>query len=76
MGVISVLDDAAFQAAFVAVGYLIRSDAERRIPFVNARPTTRELVRELESEERPVRARALGRELEVIARHLEERRLA
>ena len=70
----SVLDDPAFQSAFLAVGHLLGAP---KGPFPEV-PSTHaiELASALAAGDRAVRASALARELERIARRLEERRVA
>lgn len=73
----SVVDDPAFQRAFLAVAHLLGArDSAPLSAFQRPSAAANELARELSSEERAVRARALGRELEGVARRLAERRLA
>jgi hypothetical protein len=73
----SVLDDPAFQSAFLAVAHLIGARDARPVGALrNPAPPALALDGDLGSMDRTVRAGALGRALERIARKLEERRLA
>jgi hypothetical protein len=73
----SVIDDPAFQSAYLAVAHLIGSrDAKPMSALRSPDPATLALDGDLGSADRTVRASALGRALERIARKLEERRLA
>jgi hypothetical protein len=73
----SVLDDPAFQSAFLAVAHLIGSrDVKPVNALRNPDPAALALDGDLGSTDRAARAAALGRALERIARKLEERRLA
>lgn len=70
-----VLDDPAFQRAFLAVSHLL-GGAGRSAASAELDLAARELSSQLESADRATRATALARELERIARALDERRLA
>jgi hypothetical protein len=73
----SVLDDPAFQSAFLAVAHLIGSRSAKPMDALSRPdPAALALDGDLGSTDRAVRAGALGRALERIARKLEERRLA
>lgn len=70
----SVLDDPAFQSAFIAVAHLVGAP---QAPLPGAPSThTVELAAALESPDRAVRASALARELQQLARRLQDRRVA
>jgi hypothetical protein len=72
----SVVDEPAFQCAFLAIGYLAAGSADRLESFTTPSPAAVGLAEELAHADRSVRARGLARELEQITRHLEARRLA
>lgn len=68
------LDDPAFQSAFLAVRHLLGA-SKSTLPGVPSAHAV-ELATALAAPDRAVRAGALARELERIARGLEERRVA
>ena len=73
----SVLEDPAFQTAFLAVSHLVGPRTGDPLGAF-ATPVTEavELRRALGSDDRAARTSALARVLERVARRLEERRLA
>lgn len=70
------LEDPAFQGAFVATTFLFGGPLEPLAAFATPAPSTLELLRQLGSEDRTARARAVAQELERVARCLDRRRLA
>jgi len=71
------VSDAAFQCAFAAMSYFAGvRDAERLAPFASRSAELGRLAAELASSDRQARAQALSRELGVLARSIEARRLA
>ncbi len=66
----------AFDRAFVATSYLFdRRGDDLTSPLVSPSPAARELSARLSHPERAARATVLGRELALIAKSLDDRRL-